>query len=250
MYNVLLNSEILKTTRTYIEQSFPLTEDWEKQEPVPAGTLELIQSLTTRAENEWRQEQDAFRRCYRVQGHLEIGVLNLITRATAAAELLNKCNYVITYSPAAYPEPSLEETRRLRQPFIDESCRLLRLVMSIVDALQVKTFVREIQNPLPDLWLRSDEHQQIFVRKLRMSYAEHLGNLAVRIFEMYSSALPVELKMVRLRAQVYRNQAAVLIDLARAEEEQQKECDKLKTWPPVKENPDAPTDDAGDGSGK
>lgn len=225
MYNVLLNRDILQSTNGFSSEFFPVPENLLQPAHVPAGVLEFIQSLISRIETDWDKEKAEFQRCYRMQHRLENGVWDLITRITAAAELLVKCNYVITYRADGIG--SSTQLRATRQPFVNETCRLYRLIMGIIDALQVKDLAKEVENPKLDLCLRGDEIELLFVRKLRMSYAEHLANVCVRIHEIYQAALPAEVQVIRLRAKIYRNTAALLIELARVEELYQKEWNEF-----------------------
>lgn len=215
MYNVLLNREILQSAGGFSSEFFSVPEDLLDTAEVPAGFLEFIRALIGRIEADWDKEKAEFQRCYRLQHRLENGVWDLITRMTVAAEQLVKCNYVITYRADVATAGGI---RAMRQPFIDETCRLYRLITGVIDALQLKDLANEVENPKPDLCLRGDDLELLFVRKLRMSYAEHLAGMCVRLHEIYSAALPAEVQAVRLRARVFRNMAALLIDLARADE--------------------------------
>lgn len=220
MYNVLLTRDVLQSGKALIAEFFPIPDDLEKSARVPAGTVTFVQALLTRAEDDWARERAEFRRCFRTEGYLENSVCDSITRMTVAAELLSRCNYAITYRSEG--ELLRDKLKRDRQPFVDEALRLIRLIKDITAALQVKVLVKEVKNPLPDLYLRGAEMELLLVRKLRMSYADHLANLGARLQETYQSALPVESEVLRLRAQVYRNTAALLIDLSRADEERLK----------------------------
>src|SRR5262249_37323574 len=97
------------------------------------------------------------------------------------------------------------------------------LIRGMIDALQEKTLVKEVENAIPDTDLRTDDVELLFVRKLRLSYAEHLANMCVRMHEMYQFALPVELNLIKLRATVYRHMGPLLIEIAKAEELLQKD---------------------------
>ena len=216
MYNVLLNRDLFNTTRAYYNQIFPLPGSLLEDARIPAGTVEYIQTLIVRAEEDWASEQETFRRCYRHKDTLEGVVCEAITRITAAAELLNRCNYVITYQSEL---GSRKELIARRQPYVDLTIRLVKLIKSISDALQLKELAKEIPNAMPDMCLRGDNVELLRVRKLRLSYAEHLADLCYRIHEMYQSAVPTDLNLIRLRARVYRNTAALLVDLARVEEQ-------------------------------
>ncbi len=228
MYNVLLSRDLFQTTRAYYNQVFPVSQNLLEDVSIPAATADYVLTLITRAEADWSGEKDTFRRCYRDKNALESVVLEAITRITAAAELLNRCNYVITYRSEL---GTRQQLKAARQPYVDATCRLMRLITSVIDALQVKELAKETTNAMPDLCLRGDAVELLFVRKLRMSYAEHLADLCYRIHEMYQSAIPTELQPIRLRARVYRNTAAVLIDLARAEEQFQ--ADVIEAFAPA-----------------
>lgn len=221
MYNVLLNQEISQATQAFLSQFFAVPEDDMESTRVPTGTVEFIHALLARAEDDWNQEKSEFQCCYREQFRLEDGVCDAITRITAAAELLVKCNYVITYRCDDWT--GRRQLNALRKPFVEQACRLVKLVAEMTNALQVKNLVKKVENAIVDPDLRGDAVEHLFVRKVRMSYAEHLANLCVRIHEMYQSALPAELPIMRLRAQIYRNMAALLIEIARADEQHQRD---------------------------
>src|SRR5579862_5396225 len=97
MYSVLLNREIFQATKTYQSQFLAVPTDPNESFSVPAGTLDFIKSLITRAKDDWSQEETEFQRCYREQSQLEHSVRDSITRVTCAAELLMRCNYIVTY---------------------------------------------------------------------------------------------------------------------------------------------------------
>lgn len=148
MYNVLLNRDIFQSSKSFAAGFFMIPENLLESATIPAGTLEFIQALLTRAETEWENEKDQVRRCYRLQFALETAALDAITRITVAAELLIKCNYVITYRMDGIEDRHLKS---LRQPFVDQACRLIHLVISITSALQQKALVKEVENAQRDL---------------------------------------------------------------------------------------------------
>lgn len=205
MYNVILHKSILQATRDLFTALFP--GDGHFPVYLPGGSLELLQSLIAGAESDWANESSYFSTYFGSVMCFDNRAVKPITKATLAVEHLIKCTGIINYGT---PPASIDQYRERQQKFANEACRLLRLIKTIADVLQNKS----LKNGMSE-----KEEVVLQVRKHRLRYTDHLADLAVLICKHYYAFIPDQGAGFQMRAQVQRNMAALLIDIARSDEQ-------------------------------